>query len=139
MSIKVSILVFKGDPLDYTKYRHTALFFEFPNGSTCTMHVEGAAGFFEFKTIDNYNPERSRSLTNKLIVAVLQDHISEEAIRGVVSRTPVKNTRQDMDWNCQNWVGDALARMVNSGHLNAAQKASAIDRMTDACLDAVDE
>jgi hypothetical protein len=139
MPTKVSILVFVGEPLDYTKYRHTALFFEFPNGSTCVMHVEGAPGIFEFKPLDNYKPEQSRKIANRFLVAELQDSISEVSIRGVVSRTPVKNSPADADWNCQNWVADALTRMVNNGYLSASQRASAIDQMTDACLEAKDE
>ncbi|KAJ5343192.1 hypothetical protein MYU51_002481 [Penicillium brevicompactum] len=139
MPTKVSILIFVGDPLDYTKYRHTALFFEFPSGSTCAMHIEGGPGFFEFQPMDNYQPDQSRRLAERVMVAELHDSISEISIKGVVSRTPVKNGRGDVDWNCQNWVGDALTRMVNNGLLNASQRASAIDKMTDACLEAGDE
>ncbi|OQD68447.1 hypothetical protein PENDEC_c035G03162 [Penicillium decumbens] len=139
MPIKASILVFIGDPVDYTKYRHAALFFEFPNGSTCVMHVEGSPGEFVFRAYDNYNPERSRKLARKIPVAELQDSISEVSIRGVISRTLVKNARDDADWNCQNWVGDALVRMVTNGHLNASQRDSAIGAMTDVLLDAKDE
>lgn len=139
MPTNVFILVFVGEPLDYTKYRHTALFFEFPNGSTCAMHIEGAHGFFEFQSLDNYRPEQSRRLAKKLPVAVLQDDIDEASIRGVISRTPVKNRPLDADWNCQSWVADALTRMVNNGYLNVSQRASAIDQMTDVCLEAGDE
>jgi hypothetical protein len=139
MPTKVFILVFVGEPLDYTKYRHTALFFEFTNGSTCAMHIEGAPGFFEFQPLDNYRPEQSRRLAKKFPVAELQDSISEVSIRGVVSRTPVKNRPADADWNCQSWVADALTRMVNNGYLNASQRASAINQMTDVCLEAKDE
>lgn len=139
MPTNVSILVYVGSPLDYTKYRHTALFFKFSGGSTCAMHIEGAPGLFQFQPLDDYRPEQSRKLAKIIPVAVLQDHIGEASIRGVVSRTPVKNGRADADWNCQNWVADALTRMVSSGYLNASQRASAIDQMTDACLDAEDE
>ncbi|KAJ5640289.1 uncharacterized protein N7484_008151 [Penicillium longicatenatum] len=139
MPTKVFILVFVGEPLDFTKYRHTALFFEFSNGSTCAMHIEGAPGFFEFQSLDNYRPEQSRKLARKFPVAELRDSISEISIRGVVSRTPVKNRPADADWNCQSWVADALTRMVNNGFLNASQRASAIDQMTDVCLEAKDE
>lgn len=139
MPTNISILVFVGEPLDFTKYRHTALFFEFPGGSTCAMHIEGAPGFFEFQPLDDYRPEQSRRLAKKIPVAVLQDYIGEASIRGVVSRTPVKNGPADADWNCQSWVADALSRMVRSGYLNASQRASAIDQMTDVCLEAGDE
>ncbi|CAI7669438.1 unnamed protein product [Penicillium palitans] len=110
MPTKVFILVYIGDPLDYTKFRHTALHMEFP--------------------------EQSRRLVSKIPVAELQDWITEVSLKGVVQE-PQKNG--EMYWNCQNWVGDALARMVSSGYLTAAQRASAIDLMTDACLEAQDE
>lgn len=86
--------------------------------------------------MDNYNPEQSRRLVSKIPVAELQDWITEVSLKGVVQE-PQKNG--EMYWNCQNWVGDALARMVSSGYLTAAQRASAIDLMTDACLEAQDE
>ncbi|PYI32685.1 hypothetical protein BP00DRAFT_445305 [Aspergillus indologenus CBS 114.80] len=127
------------DPLDFTKYRHTGLFFEFPNGSTSMMHITGTAGIFEFQTYDNYNPEQSRRLASTVRVADLQESISEASIRSVVARTPVKNGPTDADWNCQNWVGDALTRLVAHGYLSASQRESAIDKMTDACLEAGDE
>lgn len=139
MPTKVSILVYFGDPVDFTKYRHTALFFEFPGGSTCAMHITGSPGLFEFESYENYNPEQSRRLARTIPVAELRDSISEASIRGVISRTPVKNGPADGDWNCQNWVADALTRMVNNGYLNVSQRASAIDAMTDACLEAADE
>ena len=89
--------------------------------------------------LDDYRPEESRKLTHKLPVAEIQDSISELSIRDVVSKTPINNDPEEADWNCQNWVGDALARMVNNGYFNAFQRASAIDQMTDACLEAEDE
>lgn len=103
------------------------------------MHIVGAHGFFEFQTLENYRPEQSRRLAAKIPVAELRGSFSEVSIRGVVSRTPVKNGPPDRDWNCQNWVGDAPIRMVNNGYLNASQRASAIDQMVDVCLEARDE
>ncbi|RAH70031.1 uncharacterized protein BO66DRAFT_438736 [Aspergillus aculeatinus CBS 121060] len=99
MPTSVYILIYIGDPLDFTKYRHTGLFFE---------HTTGAAGIFEFQTYDNYNPEQSRRLASTVQVAELPESISEASIRSVISRTPVKNGPTDADWNCQNWVGDVV-------------------------------
>lgn len=33
MPTKVEIAVYRGDPLDYTEYRHTAIHLVFPNGT----------------------------------------------------------------------------------------------------------
>lgn len=140
MSTTMFILVFVGDPLDCPEYRHTALFFEFPNGSASAMHVEGGHGFFEFQALDNYHPEQeqSRQLARKIDVATLDPSVEEASIRGVISRTLAKNGPMDADWNCQSWVADALARMVKNRLLDQSQRAFAIDRMTDVCLEAAD-
>ena len=139
MPTNVFILVYVGDPLDYAMYRHTALFFENSNGSTCAMHITGAHGFFEFEAYDNYDPVQHGQLARKISVAELSDSISAASIRDAVSRTLVKNGRADADWNCQNWVADALTRMVDRGLLSLSQRAAAINEMTDACLEAADE
>lgn len=139
MPTKVSILVYAGDPLDFTKHRHTALFFAFPDKSVCLMHITGSPGIFRFDTHDNYDPDQSRRLASKIEVAELPDETSQVSIRGVVAKTPIKNGVTDGDWNCQNWVADALTRMVKSGFLGDSQREAAIDKMTDACLEAKDE
>ncbi|KAJ5669692.1 hypothetical protein N7462_010762 [Penicillium macrosclerotiorum] len=109
MPTKLFIHGFAGDPLDYTK-----------------GHLE----------LSNFI---HATITDLIRVAELPDTISEATIRGVVSRTPVKNGPQDIDWNCWNWVGDALTRIVNYRYLNVSQRASAIHEMTDVCLEAEDE
>lgn len=101
------------------------------------MHIVGSPGYYTFEQMDNYKPEESRRLVRQISVAELQDWVTEVSVKGLVSRTPIKNT--ELDWNCQNWVGDALTRMVGSGYLSAAQRASAVNVMTDVCLEAKDE
>lgn len=136
MPTKVYILVWVGAPLDYTKYRHTALFFEFPDGSKCVLHIEEAPGIFEFEPLEDYDPDQSQRLAKKLFVVEIPDSVQESSIREVVSETPVKNERENSDWNCQNWVGDALTRMVQNGFLSFSQRESAVNQMVDVLLEA---
>lgn len=51
-------------------------------------------------------------------------------------RTPVRNGRDDLDWNCQNWVGEALTELVEIGCVTEKERSAAIDEMVDVILDA---
>lgn len=133
MPTNLSILVYVGDPVDLPEYRHAALFLEFSNGSTCVLHIKGAPGILEFHMKENYNPEQSQYLGKKIPVAEIPESIDELSIRGVISRTPVK---LDRDWNCQNWVEDALIRMADNGYIDISQQQSAFYSMFDTCLEA---
>lgn len=139
MPTQVWILVYKGDPIDYTEYRHTGLFLQWPDATTSLLHVRGTQGIFEFETRENYDAEQSRALEHKIFVSQIPDSISKELIKSVVSNTPAKNGPRDRDWNCQSWVADALTRMVNSRHMDIDTRSEALDKMTDAILEATDE
>lgn len=59
------------------------------------------------------------------------------SLRATISGTPVVN--QDGDWNSQNWVGDALGRLVTAGYLESGARDRALDAMVDVILEAKDE
>ncbi|KAH8422593.1 uncharacterized protein LDX57_000346 [Aspergillus melleus] len=139
MSTKTYILVYEGSPLDYAEYRHTALHFVFPRGLTTTMHVVGTQGLFQFEEDIDQDPCEGGNLVKTITVGPLTGSISAAALKKAVSATPVKNGRNDLEWNCQNWVGDALAGLVEIGYLSEVQRTGAIDQMLDACLEAKDE
>ncbi|PKY04403.1 hypothetical protein P168DRAFT_269291 [Aspergillus campestris IBT 28561] len=139
MTTKAYILVYEGTPLDYTEYRHTALHFVFAQGSSRTMHVVGTQGLFEFEEGVDQDPSEGGELVRMIPVADIPRSVAGPAIKKAVSATPVKNGRADLEWNCQNWVGDALAQMVEGGFVTAAERAAAIDSMVDACLEAKDD
>ncbi|KAA8642316.1 hypothetical protein EYZ11_002902 [Aspergillus tanneri] len=139
MSTKVYILVYEGSPLDYAEYRHTALHFMFPRGLTTTLHVVGTQGLFQFEEDIDQDPHEGGKLVHTIAVGELISSINAAALKKVVSATPIKNGRDDLEWNCQNWVGDALAGLVERGYLSEPQRATAIDKMLDACLEAKDE
>lgn len=139
MFTEVLLAVYIGSPLDFAKYRHTALHFRFADGERTTMHIKGAHGFFEFERITEYKPEESKGLAKLIPVATIPDTVSRASITTAIYLTPMRNGRDDGDWNCQNWVGDALARLVANGYISVAQRDAAIDEMIEVCLEAKDE
>lgn len=139
MPTQVWLHVHVGYPRDYADSRHVNLFFVFPNKSQCVMHVIGWPGEFYFDLIDNYNPLASRTMASRIFVAEIPDTYSRSAIRDIVSGTHVKNGPKDCLWDCQQWVCDALVRLVKFGALTKHQKDRSIDSMIYACLEAQDE
>lgn len=62
------------------------------------------------------------------------------ALRLIISDTPIPvESEQESDWNSQNWVGDALERLVVAGYLDPKARDRALDEMVDAVLEASDE
>lgn len=62
------------------------------------------------------------------------------ALRSIVAATPIAdNGGGDGDWNSQDWVGNALDRLVAAGYLDRNTRDRGIDRMIDAVLEAKDE
>ncbi|KAE8379124.1 hypothetical protein BDV26DRAFT_291578 [Aspergillus bertholletiae] len=140
MATKVTILIYTGSPLDYAEYRHTALHFQFARGTTSTMHVVGTQGLFVFQEDVDVEPEEGGSeLALTVAVGEIDGAVSAETIRRAVSATLVRNGREDLDWNCQNWVGDALTMLVERGVLSAAVRETAVDAMVEGCLEAKDQ
>lgn len=139
MPQKLFILIYKGDPLDYSEYRHTALYFHFASTSRSIMHVVGCPGLFRFSHNMNTDPFSLGPLARVVPVTEIPSSIGEEFICEAVELTPIRNGREDLDWNSQNWVGHALARMVDRGWMSGEQRGTALDKMADACLEAGDE
>ncbi|KAL4919708.1 Pyruvate/Phosphoenolpyruvate kinase-like domain-containing protein [Aspergillus aurantiobrunneus] len=136
---KLFILIYKGDPLDYSEYRHTALYFHFASSTRSIMHVVGCPGLFRFVNNIDTDPSSIGLLAKVVPVTEIPTSIGEDSICETVSRTPIRNGRLDLDWNCQNWVGDALARLVERGWITPENRGHAIDRMADICLEAADD
>ncbi|OAX78922.1 hypothetical protein ACJ72_06764 [Emergomyces africanus] len=119
MPTNISILVYIGSPLDYVKYRHTAVFLRSTDGTKILMHVKGTSGLFEFEDRYDYNPDQSDALAKTVPVAELPDSIS--SIKSAISSTV------------------ALTRLVDNGYLSATQRIAAVDQMASACSEAKDE
>ncbi|KAJ5162165.1 hypothetical protein N7492_007557 [Penicillium capsulatum] len=159
MATKLSILVFVASPLDYARYRHTALFFQFDHdaqsqiehvgndGSTegnirsSVMEVVGSTGFFSFGERVNWKvPASSTNLARIIPVADIPSTTPISALRSTVASTPIEESQSgDSDWNSQNWIGDALSRLVATGYLDRQARDRSLDAMVDAVLEAGDE
>ncbi|EEH41496.1 hypothetical protein PAAG_03059 [Paracoccidioides lutzii Pb01] len=140
MGVRVWILVYAGDPVDLCKYRHASLFIRFgdelPDCGTL-FHITGAQRSFQFEEQPGYNPLKSSKLRNMVEVGDISAQVSN--VRFILATTRVRNGIEDADWNCQNWVGDALQKFVEQRWLRAEQRDVAIDHMVQTCLQATDE
>ncbi|KAJ9370627.1 hypothetical protein DTO282E5_4603 [Paecilomyces variotii] len=139
LSRPIFITVEKGDPLDYMEYRHTALHLIFPDATQSVMHVVGTHGMFNFQERENYDPSTSPLYVKSTPVADIPEAIGPALIKLIILMTPVKNKPEDMPWNCQNWVADALSRLMTYGYLTEAERERGIDEMVTACFEAEDE
>ncbi|KAJ5930434.1 hypothetical protein N7466_005927 [Penicillium verhagenii] len=162
MPTNLSILVFVASPLDYARYRHTALYFEFDSPETqyanaknqhtqpepqekdyiksSMMEVIGSPGFMSFFERKNWGvPVSSANLARVVPVSRLPDTIPISRLRSTVSETSILDGDGDTDWNSQNWVGDALSRLVTCGYLDAGARDRGLDAMVDAVMEAEDE
>lgn len=140
MSIQISVLVFIGNPLDSPSNRHTALFLADPDGKTALVYVAGTQNFFTCTEHTGYIPETEpgteSDLAGVIPVAELPDSIgvSTALLKSAIMSTPINNS--DREWNCQNWVCDALARLVGRGFIDSSQRERACNAMVDVCLEA---
>ncbi|RHZ49209.1 uncharacterized protein CDV56_100371 [Aspergillus thermomutatus] len=137
--LKLYVLVYKGEPLDCHEYRHTALYLKTPDNQSFIMHILGTQGMFEYAQVKNSDPSAVGSLAKVVPVAEISDAIGSGPIQSTVAKTLIKNGPQDLDWNCQHWVGEALSKLAEREYITVLQRAEAIDRMMDACLEAVDD
>ncbi|KAJ5377443.1 uncharacterized protein N7496_004852 [Penicillium cataractarum] len=159
MPTKLSILVFVASPLDYARYRHASLYLEFEHAheteakkanlkpgdsntnteddiKSSVMEVVGSPGYFSFYERVNTSPVAATGLAKSVYVASIPDSVPVSSLRATISGTPVADQG---DWNSQNWVGDALGRLVTAGYMDAEDKDRGLDDMVDVILEAKDE
>lgn len=138
---KLSIAIFKGDPVDAYVYRHVGLYIRtFRNDALIKhnfIHVTGVAGSFLREESLGRNPLQSASRCGHVIVANIHPTSETDSrLRDTIYATPPVNT--DRSWNCQHWVGDALQRCVNARLITSKQLEVATENMIDILLDAPD-
>jgi len=132
---KVYIAVYKGEPVDFQKYRHTGLWFvPEESGSTLFCHVTGSTGDFTFESRTNYNPTSSETLAKTIEVGATQQKLTAAALLGEMQACPVRN--DDMEFNCHGWVEAALKRLSLAGYLTNEEYENGFDKMMDATLEA---
>lgn len=156
---RISILVFVASPLDYARYRHAALYIQYDDAEikSSVAEVVGTTGFYSYSERVNWEiPVLSTSkhqthpwievraqltetdLARTVPVSTISESIPASALREIISQTPIPNTEMD-DWNSQDWVSDALGRLVEIGCLDESARDTALDGMVNAVLEAGDE
>ncbi|KAJ5236658.1 hypothetical protein N7489_006749 [Penicillium chrysogenum] len=131
MPTQISLLVYKGVPVDFSKYRHTALHALYPDGQHDWLHAVGAHPFFKFQK-DSENPMseppiawipcRTLSPRRRLFLLVLARRCTIAiAIEIGTART--------------GW-GEALTELVKIGCLTKEERRAAIGKMVETILEA---
>ncbi len=136
MAASLSIIVYKGSPIDASEFRHTSLFLEFPDTTTLLIHVTGASGFFQAEVTPGEEPTKSKKFIKKIPVGTIMGQ-AKTAIESTIKVTPINNS--DRSWNCQNWVGDALKKLSDRQWITSDARSEAIDAMAEIIVDAPDE
>jgi len=135
---KVYIAIYKGDPLDYSKWRHTGLWFVPEQGSTNYFyHVKGLTGEFEFERRKNFDPTTSRTFAKKVKVGKTKHSVVFAEIDSLMRSVQVSNS--DPEFNCQQWVHYALQTLYHAGHITSEQYDNGLNDMIDATMEAEDE
>jgi hypothetical protein len=140
---RLSIIVFSGDPIDAPQYRHTGLLIQHLSQEGTVkgqrfLEVVGAAGFFSPEETPDCDPMNDSLFVGMVVVATMPaSGSSDSRLRAAIWSTTINN--EEIDWNCQNWVGDALYSCTKAGLISKDETERAIDGMTDFILEAPDE
>lgn len=132
----LSILVYRGDPVDAQSTRHTAFFIEYEDGSNVISQVTGGHGFFQHDERWHQRPSESRHWERTIPIArlVTRGGPRDLVVREILIGVPINN--QERAWNCQSWIGDSLAAL---SHLIPQDViTTATDAMIEVLMDAPD-
>ncbi|KAK7541389.1 hypothetical protein IWX49DRAFT_322009 [Phyllosticta citricarpa] len=137
-TVHANVIVYRGSPLDYQKYRHTALWFYFADGTTpALIHATGSRGDFGLQIVNVANPTLSATFVKKIEVGQLRFAMTKPRLVELVSETPINNS--DPEFNCQVWVENALQRLKRSNYLSEDDYTKGVDGMIDATMEAEHE
>ncbi|KAK8206260.1 hypothetical protein IWZ01DRAFT_71370 [Phyllosticta capitalensis] len=137
-SILVRVSISKGDPIDLARWRHTALWFSFGDGSPpVVIHAVGSPHAFTLEVLQNYFPDTSANFAGEVEVGHLRCSMTKAYLVFFVSQTPINNL--DREFNCQVWVEQALARLKAANLLTGEQYEFGVDGMTTLIMEATDE
>lgn len=137
-TVHMSIIVYKGSPLDYQRYRHTAFWIRFRDGSPAVLvHVVGPIGQFEFQARQAPNPSESAGFAKAIDVGFLTVSATPAQVLQALQRIPIDNT--DREFNCQTWIESALRALKNWNYLSGESYERGLDGMVDAIAEAEDE
>lgn len=135
---QVYVSVHKGDLLDSSKFRHTALWFV-PEDDTSHYyyHVTGAKQDFAFERRCNFDPTTSQSFATKVELGQTEQALTASELTRQMESVVVAN--DNVEFNCQQWVDMALRRLREVGYLTAAQYDTGMNGMIDAIMEAEDD
>ncbi|GAB0139161.1 hypothetical protein EsDP_00007374 [Epichloe bromicola] len=135
---KVYIAVHRGDPVDFSKYRHTGLWcVPKDNTSHDFYHVKGLTGELTFERRKNFDPTASTTFAKKVKVGTTKHSLSSAELARLMESVDVAN--HDPEFNCQQWVDFALRTLYRTGYLTAEQYDTGLNGMVDATVEAKDE
>ena len=80
---------------------------------------------------------RVTGLVKAVFVSSIPDTVPVSSLQAIVSETPVDD--QGGGWSSQNWVGDALGRLVTAAYLDAADKERGLNDTAVVILEGKDE
>ncbi|KAL1586615.1 hypothetical protein WHR41_04564 [Cladosporium halotolerans] len=137
-TVQASVVIEKGIPLDYQKYRHTSLYFEFANlEPSATIQVIGPKKQYIFECKDDHDPTQNRSLAKIVALGSLAVETNRARLIQILQTVPIRN--RDWDFDCQQWVEAALSRLKELGMLTSEAYTKGLDGMVDAISEAQDE
>lgn len=140
MATKLFILVYAGAPSGDPKSPHASLYLESDceNGGT-NFQLTGRHPLFRLERRDAYNPSTIANIREKILVGQIPSSGTKSDIRTAFVDTRIRNSLEDADWNCRNWVGDVLQRMISKNWVTKEERDKALDKMIDIFLDIEDE
>ena len=134
----ISIIVFKGEPLDYQQYRHTSLHVSLPDEQDpFVAHTVGLPGEYEFQIREPYDSTKSQGIVRTVRVGDSLAAIKRAHMVEILRAVPVRNW--DAEFNCQIWVEAALRRLRDLRVLSGEAYADGVDGMVDAIAEAEEE
>nr|OQO29671.1 hypothetical protein B0A51_02576 [Rachicladosporium sp. CCFEE 5018] len=135
--VHISIVVYRGSPLDYPQYRHTALWLRFSDGSPALLaEITGGHGFFEYQYGDNADPATHQDFVRAVDVGQLSSTFTRASIIQTLSGVHVDN--DDREYICQTWVQHALEMLKITGDLSEKDYERGVGQMVDAIAEAED-
>ncbi|EGX92171.1 hypothetical protein CCM_06332 [Cordyceps militaris CM01] len=134
----VFVVVFRGEPMDFSKWRHTGLWLV-PDDETHSyyFHVCGIPGSFQYEKRTNYDPEFSTKFAGKIPAGDTKLSLSSSELATLLESVAVRN--DDPEFNCQQWVQKALLMLFQRGYLDEAQYNAGLDGMIETTMEASDE
>lgn len=138
-TFKVSAIVFKQpEKSDYQKLRHTALWFEpVGGGTTVFCNATGEQGAFAFEKRENYNPLNAAKYAGRVKVGTMRKAMTYLDLERKMRSVPCRN--EDEEFNCQNWVDDAVKKLSQDGYLTNEEYEVSMSEMIDITMKAAME